>query len=50
MIEITVREPTQKGDYHHLRVPTYIQKGIAKKISQPEIVIICNSASSPKVL
>ena len=31
MVEITVREPTQKGDFHDLRVPTYIQKGIAKK-------------------
>ena len=31
MVEITVREPTQKGDFHSLRVPTYIQKGIAKK-------------------
>ena len=31
MIEITVIEPTQKGDYHDLRVPTFIQKGIAKK-------------------
>ena len=31
MVEITVREPTQKGDYTNLRVPTYLQKGIAKK-------------------
>ena len=31
MIEITVREATQKGTYEDLRVPTYLQKGIAKK-------------------
>ena len=31
MIEITVREPTQKGIYKDHRVPTYMQKGIAKK-------------------
>ena len=31
MIEITVREATQKGTYKELRVPTYLQKGIAKK-------------------
>ena len=31
MIEITVREPTQKGSAKDLRVPTYLQKGIAKK-------------------
>ena len=31
MVEITVREPIQKGDSTSLRVPTYIQKGIAKK-------------------
>ena len=30
MVEITVREATKKGDYTDLRVPTYIQKGIAK--------------------
>ena len=30
MIEITVRDATKKGDFHDLRVPTYIQKGIAK--------------------
>ena len=31
MVEITVREATKEGDYTLLRVPTYIQKGIAKK-------------------
>ena len=31
MVEITVREATKEGDYKLLRVPTYIQKGIAKK-------------------
>ena len=31
MVEITVREATKEGTYEDLRVPTYIQKGIAKK-------------------
>ena len=31
MIEITVREAIEEGDYTLLRVPTYLQKGIAKK-------------------
>lgn len=31
MIEITVREATEEGDYTLLRVPTYLQKGIAKR-------------------
>ena len=31
MVEITVREATKEGTYQDLRVPTYIQKGIAKK-------------------
>ena len=31
MIEITVREPTLRRDVEKLRVPSYLQKGIAKK-------------------
>ena len=31
MIEITVRPADKPGDYRDLRVPTYLQKGIAKK-------------------
>ena len=31
MIEITIREAIEEGDYTLLRVPTYLQKGIAKK-------------------
>ena len=31
MIEITIREAIEEGDYRLLRVPTYLQKGIAKR-------------------
>ena len=31
MIEINVREAVEEGDYTLLRVPTYLQKGIAKR-------------------
>ena len=31
MIEVTIREATEEGGYELLRVPTYLQKGIAKR-------------------